>query len=154
MENRLKIVHIVEAFGGGVYSYLVDLLNNTIDEFDITVIYSKRPQTPKDFEKEFNNKIKFIESKYLTREIGIKDLRALFEIHKILKKEQPDIVHCHSSKAGIIGRIAVNTRKIKTFYTPHGYSFLKQDDSKLKRFIYKAMEKIRNYQQIYNNCMF
>lgn len=138
----MKIVHIVEAFGGGVYNYLVDLLNNTIDKFELTVIYAKRPQTPENFEKQFDNRIKFIESKYLTREIGIKDIKALFEIKKILKEEKPDILHCHSSKAGIIGRFSVNTKKVKTFYTPHGYAFLKQDDSKLKRFIYKFIEKI------------
>ena len=38
--------------------------------------------------------------------------------------------------------MATNTKKIKTFYTPHGYSFLMEDSSKLKRFIYKSIEKI------------
>ena len=142
MKEKLKIVHIVEAFGGGVYNYLVDLLNGTINEFEITVIYARRPQTPENFEKEFDNRIKFIEAKHLTREIGIEDVKAFFEVKKILKEEKPDIVHCHSSKAGIIGRFATNTKKVKTFYTPHGYSFLKQDDSKLKRMIYRIIEKI------------
>lgn len=142
MNQKKKIVHIVEAFGGGVYNFLVDLLNDTIDYYDITVIYAKRPQTPKNFIDDFDKRIKFIDSKNLTREIGIKDLKALFEVKKILKEEKPDVVHCHSSKAGIIGRFAVNTKKIRTFYTPHGYSFLKEDDSKLKRFIYKFIEKL------------
>lgn len=142
MEQKLKIVHIVEAFGGGVYNMLVDLLNNTIDEMDITVIYAQRPQTPDNFKKDFDNRIKFIHSKFLTRSIGINDLKALNEIKKIIKEENPDIVHCHSSKAGIIGRLATNTKKTKTFYTPHGYSFLMQDSSKLKRVLYKIMEKI------------
>ena len=30
MEKRKRIVHVVEAFGGGVYTFLVDLLNNMI----------------------------------------------------------------------------------------------------------------------------
>ena len=142
MEKKKKIVHVVEAFGGGVYNFLVDLLNNTIDEFDITVIYALRPQTPDNFINDFDKRIKFIHSKYMTRSIGLNDLKAFFEIKKIIKNENPDIVHCHSSKAGLLTRLAINTKKIKTFYTPHGYSFLMEDSSKLKRFIYKSIEKI------------
>lgn len=142
MEQRKKIVHVVEAFGGGVYNYLVDLLNNLINNYDITVIYAKRPQTPENFKKDFDFRIKFIESKYMSRNISFKDINALFEIRNIIKNENPDIVHCHSSKAGLLTRVAVNTRKTKTFYTPHGYSFLMKDSSKLKRIIYKTIEKV------------
>lgn len=142
MENKKKIVHVVESFGGGVYNFLVDLLNNTIDEFDITVIYALRPQTPDNFINDFDKRIKFIHSKHMTRNIGLNDLKAFFEIKKLIKNESPDIVHCHSSKAGLLTRLAINTKKIKTFYTPHGYSFLMEDSSKLKRLIYRSIEKI------------
>ena len=142
MENKKKIVHVVESFGGGVYNFLVDLLNNTIDEFDITVIYALRPQTPDNFINDFDKRIKFIHSKHMTRNIGLNDFKAFFEIKKLIKNESPDIVHCHSSKAGLLTRLAINTKKIKTFYTPHGYSFLMEDSSKLKRLIYKSIEKI------------
>ncbi len=141
-KQRPKIVHVVEAFGGGVYSFLVDLLNNLIEDYDITVIYALREQTPPDFLNDFDSRIKFIHSKYMTRKIGFNDLKALFEVRKLIKKENPDIVHCHSSKAGLITRVGINTNKYKTFYTPHGYSFLMQDSSKLKRFIYKSIERI------------
>lgn len=142
MKKRKKIVHVVEAFGGGIYNYLIDLLNTTINYYDITVIYALREQTPKNFKNDFDKRIKFIHSKYLMRNIGTKDIKAFFEIKKLIKNEKPDIVHCHSSKAGLITRVAVNTKKIKTFYTPHGYSFLMQDSSTLKRFFYKIIEKI------------
>lgn len=142
MNQRKKVVHVVEAFGGGIYNFLVDLLNNTIDEYDITVIYALRSQTPENFEIDFDSRIKFIHSKYMTRSIGLNDLGAYNEIKKIIKQENPDIVHCHSSKAGLLTRMAVNTKKTKTFYTPHGYSFLMQDNSKIKRLIYKFIEKI------------
>lgn len=140
---KKKILHIVEAFGGGVFTVLCDLLNGLSDEYEIVVAYATRPQTPENFNLSFNDQIKFIEVKNFTRKIQLKkDLKALSELRKIVKAEKPDIIHLHSSKAGIIGRIAIHDKKIKMFYNPHGFSFLKLDDSKIKRFIYKAIEKL------------
>lgn len=139
---KKKILHIVEAFGGGVFTVLCDLINGLSDEFEIVVAYSLRPQTPKDFKKYFSKNVKFIEVKNFTRSINFKkDIRALKEVRNIVKEEKPDIVHLHSSKAGIIGRLGIHDKKIKMFYNPHGFSFLKLDDSKLKRLMYKMIEK-------------
>lgn len=123
MENK-KIVHIVESFGGGVYSFLTDLINNTNEEFDITVLYGKRKETPKEFKKDFNKNVNFINIENFSRSINLKrDLKAIKEVKQNIKKINPDIVHLHSSKAGIIGRLAVSGRKTKMFYNPHGFSF-------------------------------
>lgn len=100
--------------------------------------------------------MKFIEVKNFTRSINFeKDIKALMEIRKIVKEEKPDIVHLHSSKAGILGRIGIHDKKIRMFYNPHGFSFLKLDDSKMKRFVYKAIEKctaIINYKCTIVGC--
>ncbi len=143
MKERKKVLHIVEAFGGGVFTVLNDLINGTSDDYEIVVAYSLRAQTPKNFREFFDSKVKFIEVKNFTRSINPKkDIKALKEIKRIVKEEKPDIVHLHSSKAGVLGRLAVNGNKIRMFYNPHGFSFLKQDDSKLKRCIYWMIEKI------------
>lgn len=138
-----KIIHIVEAFGGGVFSFLTDLVNYTCDEFEIVIVYAEREQTPKNFKKFFNNNIKFIKSEYLKREINLKnDFKAIKEIRKIIKEEKPDVVHLHSSKAGITGRAAIRSKNIKLIYNPHGFSFLMKNTSKIKRTIYWLIEKI------------
>ena len=72
----------------------------------------------------------------------VKDIKAYIELRKIVKKEKPDIIHLHSSKAGALGRLLVGTGKAKMFYTPHGYSFLMENESGIKQQIYKTMEKI------------
>lgn len=145
MEKK-RILHIVESFGGGVFSFLVDLINYTDKDFDITIAYGVREETPKDFENYFNNKVSFIKVENFTRAINLsKDYKAFKEIKKIVKEINPDVVHLHSSKAGFIGRFAINGRKTRMIYNPHGFSFLKLDDSRLKRFIYKFLEKIATF---------
>ncbi|WP_232089273.1 glycosyltransferase [Streptococcus thermophilus] len=46
-------------------------------------------------------------------------LKAYLKLSKLIKKVKPDIVHYHSSKAGVLGRIAAKRRRVnKIFYTP------------------------------------
>jgi glycosyltransferase involved in cell wall biosynthesis len=138
---KKKVLHIVEAMGGGVFTYLVELANGTCDEFDITIAYGLRDETPKDYESYFDDKIKLICVKNFTRGLNpIKDTGAWLELRKIIDEVNPDIMHMHSSKAGAIGRIMFSGKKRKMFYTPHGYSFLMQDISPVKRKIFKAIE--------------
>lgn len=138
-----KVLHIVEAFGSGIFSFLVDLVNGTDKALDITIAYGVRDETLENFKTYFSNNVKFIKIENFTRSINPKkDLKVLKEIKDIIKKERPDILHLHSSKAGVLGRLATNAKNIKMFYNPHGFSFLKQDDSKLKRSIYWLIEKM------------
>lgn len=51
----------------------------------------------------------------------LKDIRAYFQIKRILKSIVPDIVHTHTSKAGIQGRVAAHTLGIKKIiHSTHG----------------------------------
>lgn len=144
--SKKKILHIVEAFGGGVYTFLVPLTNSTCDEFDVTIAYGLRPQTPDKYKSDLDSRIRLMKGKNFTRNLSItKDIKSIFEIRKIVKEIQPDIIHLHSSKSGFAGRLAINCKKHKVFYSPHGFAFLKKDDSQLKRFIYYTMEKFAAY---------
>src|SRR6266508_4330414 len=42
----------------------------------------------------------------MSREISPKDLLAVWKIYRIMVREQPDIVHTHTAKAGTVGRVA------------------------------------------------
>lgn len=141
--QKKKILHIVEAFGGGVFTMLSDLCGYLDNNFEVVIAYSIRKQTPTNFTEYFPKNVKFVKVNNFTRNINpLKDIRALMEIRRIVKIENPDVIHLHSSKAGILGRIGIHNKNIKMLYNPHGFSFLKQDDSKLKRQIYKIIEKI------------
>lgn len=142
-ENKKKILFIVEAMGGGVFTYIVELANELANEYDMYIAYAVRPQTPADYKNYFDKRIHLIEVKNFTREIGSsKDVKAFFEIRKIAKEIQPDVIHLHSSKAGVLGRWAFNGHKVPLFYTPHGYSFLMENYGALKRNAFKMIETL------------
>ena len=52
----------------------------------------------------------------------IKILKSLFFIKKIYNEFSPDIVHCHSSFAGVITRLAIRLKK-PTIFTAHSFAF-------------------------------
>lgn len=52
------------------------------------------------------------------------DIAALISLIKILRLKKPTIVHTHSSKAGILGRLAAHFAKVPVIiHTYHGYGF-------------------------------
>lgn len=78
----------------------------------------------------------------LKREISPKnDMRCYKAIKSTLKQEHPDIVISHSSKAGILCRLACHKLDIPNAFTVHGWSFTPGVKG-LKRYVYLAMEKV------------
>ena len=53
----------------------------------------------------------------------VKIFRSAREIRNKIKMINPDIVYCHSSFAGVLGRLAVMGLKCKVIYNPHGWAF-------------------------------
>ena len=77
-----------------------------------------------------------------TRQITpIKDLACLWQLIKIFKKQQPDIVHTHTPKAGLLGMLAAKICGIPVrIHTVAGLPLMVQTGLKLQ--ILKAVEKI------------
>ncbi len=93
-----------------------------------------------------NPGVKVVETPYLVREISpLTDLKAVFALKKFFEENQFDVVHTHTSKAGIIGRIAGKLAKVPVVtHTIHGLAFGPYEGF-LKNLIYVTSEKISAY---------
>lgn len=141
---KKKILMVCEAFGGGVFSYVSQLCNDMIDEFDVYLAYAIRPQTPSNYREFLDPKVHLIQTTNLTSK-GLtsisNDIKCIKELRKIEKYVQPDIIHLHSSVAGGLGRLAYQGKNNVVVYTPHGYAHILMGHSK-KSSLYELMEKI------------
>ncbi len=74
----------------------------------------------------------------------------------LLKKENFDIIHLHSSKAGFLGRVEARicNQQNTVLYTTHGISFLRKDISNKKLQLYIFLEKNRGFMWWKNNSLF
>lgn len=133
--KKVKVVHIITKLelGGAQQNtlYTVEHLDKNL--FDVYLL-SGRGGILDGFAKSLvkNSGVKVIFISTLVREINIiKDILAFIEIFELLRKIRPDIIHTHSSKAGIVARWSAfvlnlfSKNKIKIIHTFHGFAFSK-----------------------------
>ncbi len=138
----MKIIYIITRLDfGGSSENVIELLGEFYKEgYDVVLIYGGN--SVKDFS------FKTYHLRNLKRNITlIDDIKAFFEILKIIKKEKPDIVHTHTSKAGFIGRWAcflynlIYFKKTKIIHSPRGHVFYGYFD-KIKSYLFVLIEKL------------
>ena len=69
--------------------------------------------------------IETIETPHLVRELApLKDFKCYRDLREIIRDWKPDVVHTHSSKAGILGRLAAWKENVPcVIHTIHGLAF-------------------------------
>lgn len=83
----------------------------------------------------------------LVREISlIKDLKAFFELLKIIKEGKYDVVHLHMSKVRVLGGLATKLAGIKRVYaTVHGWWHIEQYSGLKRNFLILAERFAANF---------
>lgn len=72
----------------------------------------------------------------------ISNIRSIYNMYKLFKKEKPDIVHVHTPVASVLGRIAAKLAKVPNIiYTAHGFYF-HENMRPVKYKIFLNIEKI------------
>lgn len=138
---EMKIVHVVEAFGGGTLNAVVLLANQQARELHaVTVIHSTRPDTPDAYEILFDKRVSLVSLAIPQGLNPLKDWQASRTLRKTLKLQAPDLIHLHSSKAGAVGRLAAVGLAVPVVYSPHGFSFNRQDVPEWKRRVFWGLE--------------
>lgn len=142
MKTRCKLMYVVESFATGVYSVVKDLVNNLpTDKFEIVLVHSLRPDTPTKYKQDFPHKhVKLV---HIPMDSALNYLLSIPKLIKIIKTEQPDIIHLHSSRAGFLGRLSGKLAGSGVmFYSPHGFSFLRCDVGRLRRNLFFRLEQM------------
>lgn len=135
----MKILHVGEYVNGGVATYLKTLLSGLqkYDDIENYLLISEY-KSQQDWEN-ITKKVFYYKYKRSIANI----FSAIKQIHAVIKDINPDIIHVHSTWAGLFVRLPylLKKRKAKIIYQSHGWSFL-MDTSKYKKNIYAFVEKI------------
>jgi len=134
-----KVAHIITRldFGGAQANTLYTAASLDRDRFDAYIIAG-----PGGILEDRAEPGRLIAAPRLVREINpFKDLAAFFELRALLRKLGPDVAHTHSSKAGILGRLAAAAAGIPVvIHTFHGFGFHPRQNF-LKRSLFILLER-------------
>ena len=146
----IKVVHVIARMNVGgpaiLLSSLVQGLNS--DGFKSHLITGYCEENEVDYVKSNNLNLGEIRIKGLGRSISpVADLKALFSVMRTLRKLKPDIVHTHTAKAGVIGRVTslLATPRAKRVHTFHGHllqGYFSKNKTRLVVLLEKSLAKV------------
>jgi len=155
VNKHIKVIHIITRLdmGGSAQNTLLTALNHDPQRYSVCLIKGSTHESAMTEEETqlVNNQlatakkqgIEVVDVPALVRRISpFNDIKSFVSIFRILSKLKPDIVHTHTSKAGILGRLAAWMARIPIIiHTPHGHVFYGHFGRSLSR-IFLQMEKL------------
>ena len=135
--SRIRVLHVVESFGGGVATALnsyIESLSGMDQELEHHLIANIRVG---DYLPE-GELGKFVTVRYLPKS----HFRSILELRATIKELSPDVLHAHSSFAGLYARLSIRASALPIIYTPHCYAFERKDIGISLRVFYIAAEYI------------
>ncbi|MAM94863.1 glycosyltransferase family 4 protein [Parvibaculum sp.] len=142
MSSILRIVHVITRFvnGGADENTLLTCNHQAEAGHEVWLVYG-RDWTER-MRGQLDPRVRAVELPSLVREVSpVKDIAALAGLARLYRRVRPDIVHTHTSKAGIVGRLAalawLPARGV------HGVHILPfTSEPFLKRIVYVLLEKL------------
>lgn len=126
--SKGTVLQVLEATIGGTRRHMRLLLNVLSNEgYDVTLICSceRTPDFRHDMDAYRAQGIRVVEIPMKRRIAPLADVAAFVRIWLHLAGNSYDVLHAHSSKAGVLARVAAKLARVPVvLYTPHAFSFL------------------------------
>ena len=144
-EKKLKICHVITRMivGGAQENTLLTIKGHLAAGHEVVLATGPSPgREGKLLENTGMPEFPIVEFPDMVRNISPwHDMRAYFALKKYFRQEKFDVVHTHSSKAGVIGRLAARAAGVPVVvHTVHGQAFHPYQ-SKLKNALYIFLER-------------
>lgn len=145
-ERPLRVLLVVEPGVDGVFRYVEGLLLRLMERSDIEPHFAYSSVRGS---RELDELVA-LARRHGARTLDLRvnnmpapgDLPALARLWRLARAVQPDVVHAHSSKAGVLARsLAVLGVKARYYYTPHAY-FQMYGAPGAKRRVFQAIERL------------
>jgi glycosyltransferase involved in cell wall biosynthesis len=126
MPNKIKVMRVIARMNiGGPAVQVMELMNGIDNQFFDQKLYTGYcDKNEAEFLDVFPNNITINRIPGFGRRINfISDFKAFLYLLLEIKRFKPDIIHTHTAKAGLIGRLAglVSLRKVRLIHTYHGH---------------------------------
>ncbi len=117
----LTILHVSQPVDGGVAQVVADLVRGQVADGHTVVVACPCPEGGR-LSREVSAAGARLVPWGAERAPGAGLPQELTALRRIVADARPDLVHLHSSKAGLVGRMAIRSR-VATVFQPHAWSF-------------------------------
>ena len=134
-ESRIRVIHIITRLdrGGSAQNTFLTAMGHDKSKFSVGLVYGS-PKTMSaddatllnaDLQRLDRAGVSVFHVPTLVREINpVLDAWATVALWRLLRRERPEVVHTHTSKAGAVGRLAAWLARVPAvIHTPHGHIF-------------------------------
>ena len=138
------VLQVAEATIGGVRRHLRDLLLGLADAgWQVSVACARRrdPGFAHDVDVFRARGLNVFDVPMVRRPAPWGDLAAVRRLGAVIRACRPDVIHAHSTKAGLIARLAARRGNLPVCYTPHGFAFGMQVPVPLA-WVYREVERL------------
>jgi len=144
--SKVRVLHLITRLdrGGSAENTVLTVSGLDKDRFETILATGKTTRlTPRASQLGLEKGRDWIGIPQLVRDIHpLKDVQAFIRLLSIIHKGRFDIVHTHSSKAGILGRLAAHIAGVPIIvHTPHGHVFYGYYGPAITR-LFLVLEKI------------
>jgi len=141
----MKVLHIITRMNTGGPAVFLDHLTNAMNDLGTqsTIAYGYCESNETDYTETHKLNLELFKVNTLHRSLNLfDDLKAFFALRRVIREINPDLVNTHTSKAGVLGRIAAKSisRNIPVVHTYHGhliYGYF----AKYKTFVFTLIER-------------
>jgi glycosyltransferase involved in cell wall biosynthesis len=135
----MRILQVTEAAGGGLLGVVAPLAGGlAAADHEVAFAFGCRPETPEDLADRLPDGVEAFPLPWGRRTLPAQ-VAAARALRRLVRDWHPDVVHLHSSFAGIVGSIALG-RRTPVIYSPHAYAFASGDVAAPARAAYRAAE--------------
>jgi glycosyltransferase involved in cell wall biosynthesis len=125
--ERIRVLHVITRLvvGGAQENTLLTAAQLDPARYDVTLASGPTAGPEGSLENQIPRHIAFERIPELVRAPHpIKDLIALRRLCALIRRDRYDIVHTHTTKAGLLGRLAARLMRVPVVvHTPHGHAF-------------------------------
>jgi len=144
-QHKIRVCQVLEATEGGTREHLRQIaMHLDRDAFELAFVVSplRAPDFGRDMDlmRGLGHEVFVLPMHRAIRPLA--DMRAIARLWRFLRGGRFDIVHTHSSKAGVLGRVAAwPARTPVRIHTPHVLPFL-QETGAARQWLYRTVERL------------
>ena len=141
----MRILHVVEAFGGGLMEMICGVAAGSVREgHHVAIAYGRRPETPGSVRELVPPEVELFGLDWGRRTV-VEQLAAARALRRLAGRWQPDLIHLHSSLAGAVGGFALRSFA-PTIFTPNSFESAIPSGGRARRLAVRRAERwvVRN----------